>query len=114
MARERKRNDDGGLLRGTPPEDFDVWAVHAGGRSVLDAVEKGLGLPGDALSPSRKILRNCGNMSSATLLFVLQSVMAQRANGKAQANGHAKAPQNGMAVAFGPGLAAESFRFQLL
>jgi len=116
LARELQRNDDGGLLRGTPPEDFDVWAVHAGGRSVLDAVEKGLGLPGDTLNSSREILRRFGNMSSATLLFVLQSVMAQRANGSSESRaiGGREPPANGMAMAFGPGMAAESFRFQLL
>lgn len=108
LEHETQRNDDGGLLRGSPPDSYEVWAVHAGGRSVLDAVEKGLGLPGDALTPSRAILRRFGNMSSATLLFVLQSMMAERANGDW------KVPANGMAMAFGPGMAAESFRFRLL
>jgi predicted naringenin-chalcone synthase len=116
LTRERKRNDKNGLLRGQQAEDFDVWAVHAGGRTVLDAVETGLELPGEALRPSREILRQYGNMSSATLLFVLRSMLDARAsgNGKAHANGNGHAPQNGMAMAFGPGMAVESFRFQLL
>ncbi|MDG2002418.1 MAG: type III polyketide synthase [Novosphingobium sp.] len=116
MARERMRNDDGGLLRGTAPEQFDLWAVHAGGRSVLDAVENGLDLHGDALKPSREVLRQYGNMSSATLLFVLQSMMADRTNGhgRTKQNGNGRAPEEGMAMAFGPGMAAESFRFQML
>ena len=104
LALERRRNDTAGLLRGTPPEEFGLWAVHAGGRSVLDAVEKGLGLPGSALDTSRDILRRFGNVSSATLLFVLHAMLGERANGSA----------NGMAMAFGPGMAAETFRFRML
>jgi alpha-pyrone synthase len=77
----------------------DSWAVHPGGRSILDAVELGFGLDPAALAASRAVLRTCGNMSSATLLFVLQRIMANRSTG------------NGVALAFGPGLAAEGFRF---
>ncbi|MDE1468410.1 type III polyketide synthase [Aurantiacibacter sp. D1-12] len=78
-----------------PPQ---AWAVHPGGRSVLDAVERGLALPADALSASRSVLNDCGNMSSATVLFVLQRLMEQK-------------PANGIALAFGPGLAMEGVRF---
>ncbi len=88
-----------GLLRGRP--DYDLWAVHAGGRTVLDAVEIGLGLPPSALAPSRRVLRDCGNMSSATLMFVLAGMLADGAAG------------SGMAMAFGPGMVAETFRFRL-
>ncbi|PTQ13437.1 type III polyketide synthase [Sphingomonas oleivorans] len=77
----------------------DGWAVHAGGRSILDAVEAGLGLGEDALAASRAVLDACGNMSSATLMFVLARMLRE------------KPPRNGVAVAFGPGLAAEGFRF---
>ena len=52
----------------------DSWAVHAGGRSILDAVTRGLDLPQDALDPSRAILSRCGNMSSSTVLFVLEAL----------------------------------------
>jgi predicted naringenin-chalcone synthase len=55
-----------------PPE---VWAVHPGGRSVLDRVEAGLNLPPDALAASRAVLRDFGNMSSATILFILASLL---------------------------------------
>jgi alpha-pyrone synthase len=78
------------------------WAVHAGGRSILDAVEDGLGLSPDALSPSREVLQRFGNMSSATLMFVLQSIMA------------APGAETGTALAFGPGLAAEGFTYRRL
>lgn len=75
-----------------------AWAVHPGGRSVLDAVERGLGLAPEALTASRGVLADFGNMSSATVLFVLERLMAQQ-------------PATGMALAFGPGLAMEGLRF---
>lgn len=51
--------------------DIDVWAVHPGGPRILDAVENALCLPSASLSASRSVLRNCGNMSSPTVAFVL-------------------------------------------
>ncbi|NIJ06692.1 putative naringenin-chalcone synthase [Sphingomonas vulcanisoli] len=93
-----------GLLRGRKPADYGLWAVHAGGRSILDAVEQGFGLAPQALDWSREILRNFGNMSSATLMFVL-AAMIEKADVVERA---------GFAIAFGPGLAAESFRFTRL
>ena len=59
------------ILGGRKPEDIDLWAVHPGGRSVLDAVEGALALGQGALSTSRDILDRFGNMSSATVMFVL-------------------------------------------
>lgn len=76
------------------------WAVHAGGRSILDAVEKGLDLPADALAASRAVLRANGNMSSSTLMFVLAAMLARGVDGP------------GVALAFGPGLAAEGIAFR--
>ena len=89
---KRSLFDDGG-----PPP---LLAVHAGGRSVLDAVEHALGVPADALADSRSVLTRFGNMSSATILFVLAEMMARGAKGY------------GLAIAFGPGLAAEAIRFR--
>lgn len=80
---------------GAPP----LLAVHAGGRSVLDAVEHALGADPHALADSRSVLARFGNMSSATILFVLADMMARGARG------------DGIAIAFGPGLAAEAIRF---
>lgn len=99
LAADARRNDGGGLLRGAAPHEVDLWAVHAGGRTVLDAVEHGLGLPPEALAPSRAVLNDHGNMSSATLMFILARMLAGQARGA------------GLALAFGPGMAAESFRF---
>lgn len=79
----------------------DSWAVHAGGKSVLDAVEQALALPADALDASRVVLRDHGNMSSATLMFVLARIIAA-----------ARPVTDGVAMAFGPGLAVEGFRYR--
>ncbi len=93
------------ILRGEQVQDFDLWAVHPGGRSVLDAVETGLGLTSDDLGSSRRILHNYGNMSSATVMFVLQDILRQHHNYHNEARG--------LAMAFGPGMVAETFRFQI-
>jgi predicted naringenin-chalcone synthase len=88
------------ITRGQSISAIDWWAVHPGGRSVLDSVEKGLGLSTDALDSSRDILARYGNMSSATVMFVLQKIMEQVQTG-----------QQGCAMSFGPGLTAETMLF---
>ena len=99
LRAEADRNDAGGILRGRGVQDFAHWAVHAGGRTVLDAAEIGLRLAPDTLRHSRGVLRDVGNVSSATLMFVLARILAQDVAGP------------GIAMAFGPGLCAETFRF---
>lgn len=79
--------------------DVDAWAVHPGGRSILDRVESALELDAAALAPSREVLREHGNMSSATLLFILRDLLADAALG----DGDRIA-----AMAFGPGLTVEA------
>ena len=81
------------------PTRVDSWAVHAGGRSILDAVAHALYLPDTALDDSRAVLAANGNMSSATLMFVLERIL------------EGPPPGSGLALAFGPGLAAECFTF---
>jgi len=88
------------IFAGLGPDSVDRWAVHPGGRAVLDAVERGLQLGDDALLASRDVLRECGNMSSATVMFVLERVMRDLEAGK-----------SGCAMSFGPGLAAETMLF---
>ena len=88
------------LVRGGP-RAVDLWAIHPGGRSVLDAAERALHLPGDALDPSRTVLRDYGNMSSPSVLFVLAEMMRRVPGSGAR----------GLAMAFGPGLTAEGMRF---
>jgi predicted naringenin-chalcone synthase len=87
-------------LKLLPSEPPGLWAVHAGGRSILDSVQQGLKLPPDALRHSREVLRDYGNMSSATLMFVLEKILADP---------DARGP--GMGMAFGPGLTVETFAF---
>ncbi len=86
------------LTGGIDAQAIDGWAVHAGGRSILDAVETGLHLAPDTLAAARGVLADHGNMSSATLLFVLERLFARQ-------------PARGVALAFGPGLAAEGLTF---
>ena len=88
------------VTRGADPRSIDLWAVHPGGRSILDAVEKGLELAPDALCFSRSVLAQFGNMSSATVMFVLERVLQRARSG-----------QTGCAMSFGPGLTAETMLF---
>ena len=99
LRAEADRNDGEGILNGQDPASIALWAVHAGGRTVLDAVEQALRLPKEALDHSRAVLRKVGNVSSATLGFVLERMLASDTRGP------------GLALAFGPGLCAETFRF---
>jgi len=89
------------ILGGAEVADIDLWAVHPGGRSVLDAVQAALDLPMGALADSREVLRANGNMSSATVLFVLERMLAKASGG-----------ERGIAMAFGPGLTAETMMFK--
>lgn len=86
----------GDLLGASALEAADVtaWAVHPGGPRILDVVAQRLGLPGDALAPSTKVLAEHGNCSSATVLLVLDDLLRR--------GGGLRGP--GVAMAFGPGL----------
>ena len=86
------------LLGLVEPAAVDRWAIHPGGRSVLDQVQTALGLHDDDLAPSRDVLRRYGNMSSPTVLFVLAELLRRPAAGREQL----------AALAFGPGLTVES------
>jgi predicted naringenin-chalcone synthase len=77
-------------------EDVASWAVHPGGPRILEAVEEGLCLPRQALQVSRDVFTDCGNMSSPTLLFILDRLRA------------AGAARPCVALGFGPGLIAEA------
>ncbi|UNK72091.1 type III polyketide synthase [Microbacterium sp. H1-D42] len=80
-------------------ETVQHWAIHPGGRSILDRVQDRLHLSDAQLHPAREVLRTCGNMSSATVLFVLQRILNDP---------DANAGERVTAMAFGPGLTAES------
>jgi predicted naringenin-chalcone synthase len=72
------------------------WIVHPGGPRILDAVEDALALPAGALDPSRRVLRRCGNMSSGTVLFVLEEILREGG-----------LRSDAALLAFGPGLTVE-------
>ena len=88
------------ITRGRDPGTIDLWAVHPGGRTIVDAVEQSLSLAPEALRHSRDILARFGNMSSASVVFVLDQVMR-----------HARSGQQGCAISFGPGVTAETMLF---
>jgi predicted naringenin-chalcone synthase len=77
------------------------WAVHPGGRAIVDKVAAALSLDEPAVAASRSVLRRAGNMSSATVLFVLAALMDPTAVGPSPGEWVA-------ALAFGPGLTVDS------
>jgi predicted naringenin-chalcone synthase len=89
------------ILAGADPRTIALWAVHPGGRTVVDAVERAFAIAPSALSTSRGVLRDFGNMSSATVMFVLDKLLAV---GEREAAG--------CGMAFGPGLIAETMLFR--
>ena len=96
----------GALLEphGLAQSDVDFWAIHPGGRAIVEQALETLGLPPDAAAESYSVLRDYGNMSSPTVLFVLQRLMERHRAAKAAGEaglGH------GVALAFGPGLTIE-------
>ncbi len=78
--------------------DVQTWAVHPGGKAIIDQVQRSLGLRPEQVRASRDVLRDYGNMSSATVLFVLREILAGRPD---------TAVERVCAVAFGPGLTVE-------
>jgi 3,5-dihydroxyphenylacetyl-CoA synthase len=79
--------------------DVRFWIVHPGGRKVIDRVQNRLELTDEQLRFSRTIMRNYGNMSSPTVMFVLDEVIR---------SGNPQRGDLGVMVALGPGMAAEA------
>lgn len=79
------------------------WALHPGGRAILDAMQTGLGLTDSEMTPSRTVLKNYGNMSSASILFVMKELLE---------NSEIKKGDILLAAAFGPGLTMEAAFFR--
>ena len=82
-------------------DDIDHWGVHPGGPKILAAVENSLELEEEQLKTSRSILKHYGNMSSPTVLFILNEFMTNRFDSPTDK------PANCLLLAFGPGLVAE-------
>jgi len=79
-------------------EEIRFWVLHSAGRGVLERAQRAMGLRDDDLAFSRKVLRQFGNMSSATALFVLNEVVS---------SGQASPGDLGLMIALGPGFCAE-------
>jgi predicted naringenin-chalcone synthase len=77
--------------------DIVRWAIHPGGKAIVDKVQSELGLAPEMVAASREVLRRYGNMSSATILFVLRELLEAGA-----------VPGPVIAIAFGPGLTVET------
>ncbi len=91
----RENVEEALLLHGWRREDVEHFVVHPGGVKVLGAYEEALSLPSGALDSSREVLREYGNMSSVTVLYVLERVLRDFPSGK------------GLLSAMGPGFSAE-------
>jgi predicted naringenin-chalcone synthase len=80
------------------------WAIHPGGPAILDEIERSLVLDPSLLLPSRAILREFGNMSSPTIMFVIDRIWREMRGGSGR----------GIALAFGPGLTLEAILFEVM
>lgn len=84
---------------GVRREQVTMWGFHPGGSRILDEVQRRLSLDDAALAPSRHVLREHGNMSSPSILFVLAEALRR---------GHGAPGTYGVLAAFGPGLGIET------
>lgn len=82
---------------GLKQKDISNWCIHPGGRRIVDTIQKSLQLPEEKLQACYNVLRDYGNMSSATILFVLKELMQNSSN------------ETFFGAAFGPGLTMETF-----
>lgn len=94
------------LLRrhGLTPGDVDFWAIHPGGRAIVESAQEVLHLTDEDVHDSLEVLRLHGNMSSPTILFVLDRFLERHDTRRAGGEGGYDV---GVAVAFGPGLTLE-------
>lgn len=103
-ARIRQWFQESEALRDVPPGA--LWAIHPGGRLILDSVQSTCGLTDEQMHSSREMLRRYGNMSSASILFTLRELLHHTPR--------TTEPQAGRAIAFGPGLTVEAMDFALM
>ena len=90
-------------------QELDFWAIHPGGRRIIEQAQAALGLSDEQAKDSSEILRLYGNMSSATILFILKRILDRH-----QKNLRNNQPgyKSGVAMAFGPGLSIEGCLFK--
>ena len=87
---------------GLNKNDIDTWAIHPGGKKIVENFGVAMGLSAENLTESYKILNNYGNMSSPTVLFVLKEILDNNAENPNR--------NNIFAAAFGPGLTVETMQ----
>jgi prepilin-type processing-associated H-X9-DG protein len=89
------------LTMGIQRDSIGDWAIHPGGPRILDAVESSLGLNAEKVQPSRDVLAEHGNMSSPTVLFILDRIKASTSVATFEDRRYC------VLIAFGPGIHAE-------
>ncbi len=87
--------DHSGLQR----QDVTHWCLHPGGKKILEVIQQQMGLCDCQVSYSKRVLSDYGNMSSASILFVLKDMLEEEN----------EVPRTVFGVAFGPGLTMETF-----
>lgn len=91
--------------KGIAVNEVKHWALHPGGRAILDSLQNGLQLSIEQLKPSREVLRNFGNLSSVSILYVLKNIIESQQLNKDDLC---------CAIAFGPGLTMELVLFKVI
>jgi predicted naringenin-chalcone synthase len=88
---------------GLTPNGIRHWGIHPGGARILDYLQESLDLADEMMAPSFDVLRQYGNLSSATILFVLDNIQQTRSP---------QPGEYGLIMAFGPGLTLEAALLQ--
>jgi predicted naringenin-chalcone synthase len=91
--------------KGINVNEVKHWALHPGGRAILDSLQNGLHLSDDQLKPSREVLNNYGNLSSVSILYVIKNILKSQ---------QLKIDDLCCAIAFGPGLTMELVLFKVV
>jgi alkylresorcinol/alkylpyrone synthase len=89
-------------VSGCSPDAFSRFVLHPGGAKVLEAYQEALGVDAETLAPAYDVLREHGNMSSPTVLFVLERMLRAAPAGEAR----------GLLLGLGPGFSAEGVMLQ--
>jgi alpha-pyrone synthase len=88
---------------------IDFWAIHPGGRQIVDQIRLLLNLNDAQVADSYAVLQQYGNMSSCTILFILARLLTQHQAAQSRSQ---TGFERGIAMAFGPGLTIEGCLFQ--
>lgn len=106
IVRDKVRVNTAEFLAANATEFGDIkhWVMHPGGTKVIEAYEEVLPLPPRAMTHARRVLRDHGNMSSPTVLFVLERLLK---------SGWASSGDFGVLTALGPGFSSENILLRL-